>query len=746
MGYPTYIGRIGALAVALGIGAAVANTPGVAWADPDSAASSSSDSSSSDSDSADESPDKPAESDDSTAELGAKSANDPDDEDVSSDSAGGMKVSAQTTITTGGSASGATDGVVGSVVADNPAAGSTAQPSSPTSVAPKKPALQPVSESVGQPRHRGWATGRVSADVAKAQSPRGATPSVSETSQVQRSVVAVAAQTGQRAAAVTVAQNLTPVSAAQAAPVQKQAVPAVISEPPTPQTTVPGRVGRADGGGCGPGVDSGPGAPVESPALMALFAGWRRLSEQGLTDETKTVRSQPVLTSQSEGGDGLAFAAETAALMTTAAPVTFTAQTGSSPAGVVASPDGTRVYVANTGSNTVSVFNTATGQLIDADPNVAGNQSISVGSSPSALAISGTRLYVANTGSNTVSVIDTTTNNRIDVNPSIFSMDIGVGSSPSALAISGTRLYVANRGSNTVSAIDTATNKVIDINPSIFSTNIGVGSSPSALAISGTRLYVANRGGNTVSVINTATNSVTNTITVESQPSSVAVSTDGTRVYVANTGTGTVSVINFNATTNTYNLVDTNPNVAGTQSFFVGSAPSSVAVSPDGARVYVALSSDMVAVINTSSNVVSLAQIDAAPELGAHSLALGPDGRVYVTDGADRVLRSLSLVDGTLVTIGRSTLVLPNSNGYAVPATWYFPNHDDAPVGLIYLQHGGLSHRHQRVGVGPTTGRSNQQHRGRPDRPHECPLTATTFGMTRLSGLSRRCSSATAPH
>ena len=383
----------------------------------------------------------------------------------------------------------------------------------------------------------------------------------------------------------------------------------------------------------------------------------------------------------------MAFAAETAALMTAAAPVTFTAQTGSSPAGVVASPDGTRMYVANTGSNTVSVINTATGQLIDANPNVAG-PIISVGSSPSALAISGTRLYVANTGSNTVSVIDTTTYNRIDANPSIFSMDIAVGSSPSALAISGTRLYVANRGGNTVSVIDTATNKVIDTNPSIFSTNIGVGSSPSALAISGTRLYVANRGGNTVSVINTATNSVTNTITVESQPSSVAVSTDGTRVYVANTGTGTVSVINFNATTNTYNLVDTNPNIAGTQSFFVGSSPSSVAVSQMARLVYVALSSDMVAVINTSSNVVSLAQIDAAPELGAHSLALGPDGRVYVTDGADRVLRSLSLVDGALVTIGRSTLVLPNSNGYAVPATWYFPNHNDAPVGLIYLQHG----------------------------------------------------------
>ena len=189
-------------------------------------------------------------------------------------------------------------------------------PSSPTSVAPKKRALQPVSESVRKLRQRGSDSVRVGADVTKAQSPRGAAPSVSETSQVQRSVDAVAAPTGQRAAAVTVAQNLTPVSAAQAAPVQKQAVPAVISEPPTPQTTAPDVVsGVLTAVGVSPLSGNGPGAPVESPASVALFAGWRRLSEQGLTDQTKSVRSQPVLTSQSEDGYGLAFAAETAALM-----------------------------------------------------------------------------------------------------------------------------------------------------------------------------------------------------------------------------------------------------------------------------------------------------------------------------------------------------------------------------------------------------------------------------------------------
>ncbi|MGZ6780066.1 MAG: YncE family protein, partial [Mycobacterium sp.] len=153
---------------------------------------------------------------------------------------------------------------------------------------------------------------------------------------------------------------------------------------------------------------------------------------------------------------------------------------GSSPSATTVNQDGTRAYVANTKSNTVSV--------IDTNPaSTTYNKVIStitVGSSPSALAVSGTRLYVANAGSNSVSVIDTTTNKVIDTNPSAFGTNpISVGSSPSALAVSGTRLYVANAGSNSVSVIDTTTNKVIDTNPSAFGTNpISVGSSPSALA------------------------------------------------------------------------------------------------------------------------------------------------------------------------------------------------------------------------------------------------------------------------
>ena len=82
---------------------------------------------------------------------------------------------------------------------------------------------------------------------------------------------------------------------------------------------------------------------------------------------------------------------------------------GTTPSAALVSPDGQRLYVANTGSNTVSVINTATGQKIDASPSNIFSTDISVGSSPGALALSpdGKRLYVANTGSGTVSVINT---------------------------------------------------------------------------------------------------------------------------------------------------------------------------------------------------------------------------------------------------------------------------------------------------------------------------------------------------
>lgn len=76
---------------------------------------------------------------------------------------------------------------------------------------------------------------------------------------------------------------------------------------------------------------------------------------------------------------------------------------GSYPEGIAVNPDGTRVYVANSGSDTVSVINTSTNTVIDV---------VNVGKSPRSISVnsSGTKVYVANFSSNSVSVIDASSN------------------------------------------------------------------------------------------------------------------------------------------------------------------------------------------------------------------------------------------------------------------------------------------------------------------------------------------------
>ncbi len=77
--------------------------------------------------------------------------------------------------------------------------------------------------------------------------------------------------------------------------------------------------------------------------------------------------------------------------------------------------------------------------------------------------------YVANAGSNTVSVIKTSTNMVVK--------KVRVGNAPDGVAITpnGSDAYVANFDSNTVSVIKTSTNMVVK--------TVRVGSGPDGVAI-----------------------------------------------------------------------------------------------------------------------------------------------------------------------------------------------------------------------------------------------------------------------
>ena len=196
---------------------------------------------------------------------------------------------------------------------------------------------------------------------------------------------------------------------------------------------------------------------------------------------------------------------------------------GNDPTVPVITPDGSQVYVSNSGSDNVSVIDTETTTV---------TAIISVGDTPWGAVITpdASKVYVANKNDNTVSMISTVSNTVIKT--------IAVEVKPWGVAVnpSGTKAYVANSNSGTVS--------VIDINSDNVIATIPVGSEPHWLACTpdGKNVYVTNSGSATVSVINTGSDVVVQTISVDANPEGIAAFPDGSEVYVATDST--VNVIN----------------------------------------------------------------------------------------------------------------------------------------------------------------------------------------------------------
>lgn len=146
----------------------------------------------------------------------------------------------------------------------------------------------------------------------------------------------------------------------------------------------------------------------------------------------------------------------------------FSAPTSSQPIALDAS--GTLLVVANPDNNSVTFFDVAG----DRNRRLA---EVSVGKEPNGVALNpqGTRAYVANTVSGTLSVLSV---NRDSPRIARLLQEIKVGTEPYGVALTpnGTKVYVTNRCSHSVSVIDTRTNRVIK-------TIENVGFVPTAIAI-----------------------------------------------------------------------------------------------------------------------------------------------------------------------------------------------------------------------------------------------------------------------
>ncbi|HJZ78525.1 MAG TPA: bifunctional YncE family protein/alkaline phosphatase family protein [Vicinamibacterales bacterium] len=118
-------------------------------------------------------------------------------------------------------------------------------------------------------------------------------------------------------------------------------------------------------------------------------------------------------------------------------------EVGLHPSGMAVSPDGSRLYVANANSDSVSVIDTAR-DTVESTIDVRLTDSSPLGSAPNAIAVSqdGETLYVANAGNNAIAVVEPQRHGRSDKVRGF----IPVGWFPTAVALTKTedRLIVGN--------------------------------------------------------------------------------------------------------------------------------------------------------------------------------------------------------------------------------------------------------------------------------------------------------------
>ena len=242
--------------------------------------------------------------------------------------------------------------------------------------------------------------------------------------------------------------------------------------------------------------------------------------------------------------------------------VVATVRVGVSPAQMAVSPDRKSVYIANTGSNTVSVLNTDNDTIARTIALPPRSRPVDVAANPN-----GRYLYTADGGSNRVSVLDTRAKRVV--------ASVRVGTQPLSVAVApdGKTVYAANSGSGDVSVIDARTNRVVRAIPT--------GRFPSGVAVTpdGASLYVTNELSG-VTVVNAGNGTVAARLR-EPSPFSVAISPNGDRAYVTGLGPGRVTAIDT-GTHRVSSTVSVGP--YGTDPFTVRATGDAVYVANQGAN------------------------------------------------------------------------------------------------------------------------------------------------------------------
>lgn len=406
------------------------------------------------------------------------------------------------------------------------------------------------------------------------------------------------------------------------------------------------------------GVNTDPSAPPAAPALSELVvAAYRPTNQRGLNVSAASLRT----TSESapSGTPPLAAAATPSAiidriLLGSGLPYT-----------VVASPDGHTVYVITTGLPAGGSLPTSTVYGIDTRTNRRVGEPITVGyvpggsfstnAKPLTFSPDGKRVYVSSIAqgasgqiSSSVTVIDAASGQ-------VAGDAIGLGNvTTTGLVVSpdGRRLYTANSDS-TVTVIDLQHNNTLvgTVPIGIFSGPSSPGSPAIDIVIAqndAQTVYITDYAERSVYVLNAATNTTNpDPILIDGNPISLALSPDGSRLFV-----NTVTFSDpLGATTNQANLVvvNTSTNAIVGSPISYGTAAQGLStngvllVSPDSRYVYT--ESFQTAQGTTPSG--TLWKIDTTTG-AVQSLASGlyPSAPVLSPDGTRVYVPAVAVVDG----------------------------------------------------------------------------------------------------
>jgi 6-phosphogluconolactonase len=185
---------------------------------------------------------------------------------------------------------------------------------------------------------------------------------------------------------------------------------------------------------------------------------------------------------------------------------------GIAPTALTVSSNGQFVYVANSGSSSVTAFTVGAGGVLTAVPSTGPNPNpVTVGATPNGITVSPNNqfLYVANSGSSSVTAFTIGAGGVLTAVPSTGPNPnpVTVGATPTGITVSpdGQFLYVANSGNNSVTAFTIGGGGVLTVVPSTVPNPnpLSVGTTPVGITVSpsGQFLYVVSSASGDVTAL-----------------------------------------------------------------------------------------------------------------------------------------------------------------------------------------------------------------------------------------------------